>query len=157
MIVLLPKNSLLTQYNSTSKHPLSDYNFDMSEAKALESLKFLSDWAKWLTTIETGVIALIGSFFTSDKVRVTLIDKVNGILAVSCFVFSIIAAAMLLWTLPEIAQKLRPNMNIWATEDSVAKRLFRLNTQGFAVLMTLFFILGLLFLTALVFSIIWSR
>jgi hypothetical protein len=129
----------------------------MSETKALESLKLISDWAKWLTTIETGVIALIGSFFTSDKVKGSFIEKSFGILSISCFIISIIAAAMLLWTLPEIAQRLRADTNIWMTEDSVARRLFRLNTQGFAVVMTLFFILGLLFLTALIFSIIGSR
>jgi len=129
----------------------------MSETKALESLKLVSDWAKWLTTIETGVVALVGSFFTSDKVRGSFIEKLFGILSVSCFVVSIIAAAMLLWTLPEIAQRLRSDTNIWMTEDSIARELFRLNTQGFAVMLTLFFILGLLFLTALIFSIIGSR
>lgn len=129
----------------------------MSETKALESLKLISDWAKWLTTIETGVIALIGSFFTSDKVRASFIVKFFGTLSVFCFVISIIAAAMLLWTLPEIAQKLRPNENIWMTEDSVTRRLFRMNTQSFAIFESLFFILGLLFLAALIFSIIWSR
>jgi hypothetical protein len=129
----------------------------MSETNSLESLKLISDWAKWLTTIETGVIALIGSFFTSDKVRGSFIEKLFGILSVSCFVISIIAAAMLLWTLPEIAQRLRLDTNIWMTEDSIARQLFRLNTQGFAVVLTLFFIVGLLFLTALIFSIIASR
>lgn len=129
----------------------------MSETKALESLKLISDWAKWLTTIETGVIALIGSFFTSDRVSGSFIEKLFGILSISCFVISIIAAAMLLWTLPEIAQKLRSDTNIWMTYDGIARQLFRLNTQGFAVVMTLFFILGLLFLTALIFSIIGSR
>jgi len=110
----------------------------MSETKALESLKLVSDWAKWLTTIETGVVALVGSFFTSDKVRGSFIEKLFGILSVSCFVVSIIAAAMLLWTLPEIAQRLRSDTNIWMTEDSIARELFRLNTQGFAVVLTLF-------------------
>jgi hypothetical protein len=129
----------------------------MSETRALESLKLISDWTKWLTTIETGVIVLIGSSFASDKVRRSFIEKLFEILSVSYFIISIIAAAMLLWTLPEIVQRLRPDTNIWMIEDNVARQLFRLNTQGFAVVLVLFFIVGLLFLTALIFSIIASR
>lgn len=129
----------------------------MSDTKTIEALKLINDWAKWLITIETGAIALIGSLFTSNKVRGLYLEKVFGMLAVSCFVVSIIAAALLLWTLPEIAQRLKPDENIWMTKDSIAKQLFRLNTQGFAILESLFFILGILFLAALIFTVIWSK
>lgn len=129
----------------------------MSDTKTIEALKLINDWAKWLITIETGAIALIGSLFTSNKVRGLYLEKVFGMLAVSCFVVSIIAAALLLWTLPEIAQRLKPDENIWMTKDSIAKQLFRLNTQGFAILESLFFILGILSLAALILTVIWSK
>jgi hypothetical protein len=126
----------------------------MSETTVLESIKLLSDWAKWLTTIQTGVIALIVSLFTSKNIQISLIDKVFSVLSISCFVLSIVAAAMLIWTLPTIAQSIRPNMNIWNTGDSVALRLFRMNTRRFSIALTGFFLFGLLFLTLLIFSII---
>ena len=126
----------------------------MSETTILESIKLLSDWAKWLTTIQTGVIALIVSLFTSKNIQISIIDKIFGVLSISCFVLSIVAAAMLIWTLPTIVQGIRPNTNIWNTGDGVAIRLFRMNTRRFSVALTGFFLFGLLFLTLLIFSII---
>ncbi|MEO1375996.1 MAG: hypothetical protein AAFW70_17095 [Cyanobacteria bacterium J06635_10] len=67
----------------------------MSETTILESIKLLSDWAKWLTTIQTGVIALIVSLFTSKNIQISLMDKTFAVLSISCFVLSIVAAAML--------------------------------------------------------------
>lgn len=132
-------------------------NFSKNEIRSLEALKLVSDWAKWISTIETAVIAFIGSYFTSDKLEISGSQKLWGQLSVVCLIISIIAAAMLLWTLPEIAQNLNPNTNIWKTYDTGAKKLFRLNTEDFSVIVTLFFILGLICLTLLIFSVIGSK
>ena len=105
----------------------------------LEALNLISDWAKWLVAIQTGVIALIGTLFTSEHSPASFWSKLLGTSAIICFLFSIAAAGILLLTLPEIAQYLQPKQNIWTTRDSIAYQLVRLNTQGFAILESVFF------------------
>ena len=122
----------------------------------LEALNLISDWAKWLVAIQTGVIALIGTLFTSEHSPASFWSKLLGTSAIICFLFSIAAAGILLLTLPEIAQYLQPKQNIWTTRDSIAYQLVRLNTQGFAILESVFFGLGLTFATAMLIAIIWS-
>jgi len=63
---------------------------------------------------------------------------------------------MLLLTLPEIAQTIRPGLNIWLTEDSVAGSLIGLNTQGFALTESIFFGFGIILSAATIITIIWS-
>ncbi len=122
----------------------------------LEALNLISDWAKWLVAIQTGVIALIGTLFTSEHSPVSVWSKLLVTSAIICFLFSIAAAGILLLTLPEIAQYLQPNQNIWTTRDSIAYQLVRLNTQGFAILESVFFGLGLTLATAMLITVIWS-
>ncbi len=126
----------------------------MTEQNPFEALNLISSWAKWLTTVETGVIAFIGSLFLSDQGKFSWIQKVFGVSTVFCFGISIMGAAMLLWTLPEIAQYLKPGVDIWTTEDSVAKQLFHLNTQGFAIVETVGFIIGLVSFALLIICLI---
>jgi hypothetical protein len=123
---------------------------------AAEALRMVSDWAKWLVTIETFAIAVLGTLFTTDKASIDKRARAYGTAAVVCFVASICFAAMLLLTLPEIAQTLRPDLNIWLTEDSVAGDLLGLNTQGFALIESLLFGCGILFSAATIITIIWS-
>ena len=127
----------------------------------LEALKLISDWAKWIVAIQTAVIALIGSLFTSEYSPDSVWSRFFGTSTIICFLLSIAAAAMLLLTLPEIAQYLQPNQNIWLTYDSIVysigKRLnVNLNTQAFAILESIFFGLGFTFATAMLITIIWS-
>lgn len=70
---------------------------------------------------------------------------------------SIVAAALLLLSLPEIAQNVRPEQNIWLTEDSVVGRVLHMNTQALAVAESAFFGIGLTFLVAMIIVMIWSR
>jgi len=45
-------------------------------SSALEALRFISDWAKWLITIETGAIAVIGALVnTNTQGRPTCVDS----------------------------------------------------------------------------------
>jgi hypothetical protein len=122
----------------------------------LEALRLIGDWAKWLVTIETGAIAIIGASSTSDKLVIPIFAKVLGTAAIICFLISIAVVAVLLLTLPEIAQRLHPGMNIWMTRDSIVGRLFRMNTQGLAVLESLFFGLGVVFSSVLIITILWT-
>jgi hypothetical protein len=124
-------------------------------AKSLEAIKLVSDWAKWLVTIETAIITVIGAFFATDQL-VQIAAKVLGTLAIGSFTASIIAAAILLMTLPEIAQNLRADQNIWLTQDSVAGPLLRLNTQRIALIESVFFGLGIILVVVMIVITIWS-
>jgi hypothetical protein len=123
---------------------------------SLEAAKLISDWGKWLVTIETAAIAIIGALFTSDGQVISPFAKLFGTLAIGNFLISIGAAAILLLTLPEIAQNLHPTQNIWLTQDSVAGRLLHMNTQAFALVESIFFGFGLLLLVAMIVVVIWS-
>ena len=59
-------------------------------------------------------------------------------------------------TLPEIAQSLRSDQNIWLTQDSVAGRLLHVNTQAIALIESIFFGFGLLLVVAMIMITIWS-
>lgn len=50
-------NTLYNLFYVSINHINYNYNH-MSETTILESIKLLSDWPKWLTTIQTGVIVL---------------------------------------------------------------------------------------------------
>ena len=50
-------------------------------SNTLEALKLISDWAKWLVTIQTGAIAILGTIITSNKRPVPGLAKVFGTLA----------------------------------------------------------------------------
>ncbi len=123
---------------------------------SIEALRMVSDWAKWLVTIETFAIALLGTLFTTDKVTVNKGARLLGTTGILCFVISICFAAMLLLTLPEIAQTMQSGTNIWLTEDSVAGRVLGLNTQSFALIESIFFGVGIICSAATILTIIWS-
>ena len=124
-------------------------------ARSFEAIKLVSDWAKWLVTIETAIITIIGAFFATDQ-PMQISAKMVGTFAIGSFTVSIIAAAILLLTLPEIAQNLRPDQNIWLTRDSVAGRLLRMNTQAIALIESVFFGFGLLLVVAMIMITIWT-
>lgn len=124
-------------------------------ASSFEALRLVSDWAKWLVTIETAIITLIGAFLATDQ-PVQLPARLVGSLAIGSFTVSIIAAAILLLTLPEIAQNIRSDRNIWLTRDSVAGRVLRMNTEAFALTESIFFGLGLILVVAMIMITIWS-
>jgi Mn2+/Fe2+ NRAMP family transporter len=125
-------------------------------ANALDAIKLISDWAKWLITIETASIAVVAALFTARR-PVSKLVKVLGTSAACSFLVSIIAAAMLLATLPEITQNLSQTENIWRTRDSVAGRLLHLDTQGIAVIESTFFGLGIVVFVAMVAVLIWAN
>ena len=124
-------------------------------ARSFEAIKLVSDWAKWSVTIETAIITIIGAFFATDQ-PVPVSAKLIGTFAIGSFTVSIIAAAILLLTLPEIAQNVRSDQNIWLTRDSVAGRLLRMNTQAIALIESIFFGFGLLLVVAMIMITIWS-
>lgn len=125
-------------------------------SSALEALRFISDWAKWLITIETGALAIIGAIVTTEAAARSESIRLLASGAIVSFVVSIAAAAVLLLTLPEIAQNLPQGTNIWLTSDSVIGRSLGLNTQVLATLESLFFGLGILCFAGVILAIVWS-
>ena len=125
-------------------------------SNTLDALRFISDWAKWLITIETGAIAVIGGMITGNRLAHAASARLWATAAIGSFVASIIAAAILLVSLPEIVQTLQPGVNIWLTSDSVLGRVFGLDTQTLALLESAFFGLGILCFAGLLLDIAWS-
>jgi hypothetical protein len=124
-------------------------------SNAMEGLKLISDWAKWLITVETAAIAVIGAYLKGSTTILPGVVKILSTMAVCSFVISIAAAALLLLSLPEIAQQLDGTGNIWLTHDSVIGRVFGANTQTFATIESFFFGLGVVLIAALVVLAIW--
>jgi hypothetical protein len=123
---------------------------------ALEGLKLISDWSKWLITVEAAAIGVIGAYLKKSTVNPPLTAKVLATVATCSFAISIAAAALLLLSLPEIAQQLDGKSNIWLTRDSVIGRVFHATTQTFATMESFFFGVGVVFLATLVVLAIWS-
>jgi len=123
----------------------------------IEALKMVSDWSKWLVSIETFAIAILGGLFTKDNILLNKKARLYGTCAVLCFATSICFAAMLLLTLPDIVQTLRTSSNIWFTKDSVVGSLIGLNTQDLAVIQSALFGIGVFFSAATIITIIWSN
>src|SRR5262245_44555699 len=124
---------------------------------ALEALKLVSDWAKWLITIEAGAIAVIGGCaIRPDNAASQRFVRILATVAVGSFVVSIAAAAMLLLTLPEIAQNVQPEVNIWLTQASVMGQLLGLNTQSLALGESFFFGFGIICFGAMIVAETWT-
>jgi hypothetical protein len=130
------------------------------ESNTLEAVKMISDWAKWLVTIETGAIAILGTIVTSSKRPVPRLAKVFGTVAMLCMLTSIAAAAMLLLTLPDIVEFLEPGTEVWSSKDTVVASIIflkKMNTQNFAISEAFFFGLGLVFAIACIVTLMWSK
>ena len=125
-------------------------------SNSLEATKLISDWGKWLVTIETAAIAIIGAFFADTHTPVPDVAKVLGTMAIGSFLISIAGAATLLLTLPEIAQNLRADRNVWLTRDSVAGNVLHANTQALALVESIFFGIGVVLFVGMIVAIIWS-
>jgi hypothetical protein len=124
-------------------------------SNALEGIKLISDWAKWLITVETAAIGVIGAYLKGNTTKLPQLVKLFSTIAVGSFVISIAAAALLLLSLPEIVQRLDGGINIWLTSDSIIGRVFGANTQTFATIESFFFGLGVVLMATLIVAAIW--
>ena len=83
----------------------------------IEAVKLLSDFAKWLVTIETTAIAAIGYVLTFHAPHWRLPTSVFACSAVISFAVSILFATLLLRSLPGVVQTIQPGEDIWATRE----------------------------------------
>jgi len=121
----------------------------------LEGIKLISDWAKWLITVQTAAIGAIGAYLNGKTTKLPTLVKLLSTTAVASFVISIAAAALLLLSLPEIVQRLTGGTNIWLTSDSIIGRVFGANTQTFAIIESFFFGLGVVLIAILIVAALW--
>lgn len=134
----------------------------INDANLPYSISLLSDWAKWLITIETGVIAILGTLIRSwlSENRPTAAVKLSRQLATATVVFfllSMAAAAFLLLSLPEIALTIQPGENIWLTEDTVIGYVLGMDIQTLAIYESLGFGMGMVCFSAFIVVSIWSK
>ena len=81
--------------------------------------------------------------------------KMIGTFAIGSFTVSIIAAAILLLTLPEMRRTSDP-IRTSGSPEKVAGRLLRMNTQAIALIESIFFGFGLLLVVAMIMITIWT-
>jgi hypothetical protein len=121
----------------------------------MEAIKLIADWCKWSTTIEVAMIAGIGAFFKMDKGN-SLSDWVRlpSVVAVCCFVLSIVLAAAVFSSLPAAAQHIHPGQSVWTRRAY----LFRVRmTMGAATLGQLaLFLLGITAFAVGVAAVAWK-
>jgi len=81
------------------------------EQHLITSITLLKDWAIWMTGIQTGVIAILGTLL---KDEVTPITRRWALLTLSCFVLSIFATVWLVLMLPSVLARL-PSPSLTST------------------------------------------
>jgi hypothetical protein len=141
----------------------------INDANIQYSISLLSDWAKWLITIETAVIAIVGSVIRSlppeshsnpSSKNWHSIERVSKSLATATIIFfllSIAAAAFLLLSLPEIALTIQPGTNIWFAKDSIIGSVLGVDIQSLAIIESMGFGLGMVCFSSLIVASIWSK
>jgi hypothetical protein len=124
----------------------------MADAQ-LEAVKLIADWAKWLVTIETAGLAVIGGVLKAGDNALPISARVCLTMAVSSFVVSIAAAAFFLLSLPEITERLSGGHgSVWLREDSV----IGIRLQTLAIVESLFFGVGVVAFAGMILAMVWT-
>jgi hypothetical protein len=86
------------------------YELSSDKNDYLEAIKLVNDWSKWIATIETAAIIVIGGL--AKDFQAIGDPNITACIAVSLcsFILSIFAATSLLIALPGVAQRLPPPM-----------------------------------------------
>ncbi len=79
-----------------------------------DAIKLIGEWSKWMVAVETGAIAVIISLAKGEHMTSHLmIIPLSYSVAILCFMFSAIIAAMVLVSLPAAVQDIRDNDSVW--------------------------------------------
>jgi hypothetical protein len=79
----------------------------LRQKQQMEALKLLSDWSKWLVTIETGAVFAALLKFSETPTGLRGVGSfVIAIGAILCFLFSIVSAGRLLYSIPGVVEAL---------------------------------------------------
>ena len=87
------------------------------ETRLVEAVKLLSEYAKWLITVETTAVGAIGYVLTVRDPFAHGFARAIAFGAVISFVVSILLVTGLLRSLPSIILTMRPGQNIWDAKD----------------------------------------
>jgi hypothetical protein len=107
-----------------STSPAHEKKSPTTPARLLEAVKLLSDWNKWLVTVQTAAIAAIGLVVKASELN--LLTSKLGKIAVACaaisvlmFVISIALSSYLLLFLPAIAEEIPEEFDVGAKPKSL--------------------------------------
>ncbi len=83
----------------------------LQKKQQMEAIKLLSDWSKWLVTLETGGVAGVISLISLKEISGLnwtwmMLINVSLVVAVISFLISIYNACMLLFSLPNVVERL---------------------------------------------------
>ena len=116
------------------------------ESRAVEAVKLLSDYAKWLVTVETTAVAAVGYVLTITDPFTRGFTRILACAAVASFAISILFVTALLRTLPTVMQEIKPGQSIWKTHDKTGMG-FSFDTPALATLGSIFFAGGVLLIS----------
>jgi hypothetical protein len=116
----------------------------------LEALKLLKDWGVWMVTVQTAVIAFLGT-----GIRAVGIPPTGAVIAIIFFSSSIIIAAWLLAGIPYIVIQLeeKPDTNIYYERIITISILRRFSLHIWSTILHWLFVLGI---ASLVVSLLYS-
>jgi hypothetical protein len=118
-----------------------------------EAVKMISDWSKWIATIETASIAVIGSFFSKTGIGFSVAISLS--LAVGAFIISIVATSCVLFSLRATIQDIKDGEK---ARDRVAPILgFRPRLKSIVMFKFSVFFLGILLFAIGVILLLFSR
>lgn len=135
----------------------------------LAAIGLLSEWAKWLITLETAAIAIVGTLVKTltsnpepetkkkDEKDGKRFTKILATITILSFLLSIFAAALLLLALPGVVMIVRPGMDIAAADEAISNYVVFLNIPTMAVIESLGFVIGTVGFSALIVGAIWSK
>lgn len=87
--------------------------------KDLEALKLVVDWSKWIVTLQPVAIAAIGGLVKLNESHgLSFWSRLWVIASIACFLYSILVAATLLYSMPRAIAKLplRHNASVYGIE-----------------------------------------
>jgi hypothetical protein len=125
-----------------------------ADSDQIEGLKMIVDWCKWLITIETGAIGLVGIGLKDTATTPILapVVKYCASASIACFVGSIVVAMLMISAIPASFREINPGQDIW--DRGVYAFLPRLvcigNIRTYAHLLGLSFVLGIVAFAATV-------
>lgn len=99
----------------------------MATEQQMDSLKFVSDWSKWLVAVQTGSTGFVATFLKPDVKNCAVLPsvaKVAFIVAAVAIAVGITAAGAAQSSLPNIVTGLRPEDKIWDEDIYFLNRSF---------------------------------
>lgn len=80
----------------------------------VEAIRLISDWSKWMATIETGMIAVIGTLVRNRTTPPACqLETLAFSASIVCCIISVWFIAAMLASLPAAVQDMEPDQKVW--------------------------------------------